>query len=130
MALRGALFVSQRWALGAGLFVDHVDRDDISITTQRYLIELQLVPVPDANVSPFLRVGGGYSQWTWEPDPADRAQSEALSAEGAVGFYAFINEYFAIAVDATYFYDQYRDNPDNEDDHNVSATIGFVGYLR
>jgi len=129
-ALRGAYFVSERWALGAGVFVDHVNREDINITTERYLAELLLVPIPDANVSPFLRVGGGYSRWTWEPDPVDPVRSDALTAEGAVGFFAFINEYFAISVDATYFYDQYQDNPDNEDDHNVSATIGFVGFLR
>lgn len=130
VALRGAYFVSERWALGAGVFVDHLNREDVNIRTERYLAELQLVPIPDANVSPFLRVGGGYSRWTWEPDPVDAARSDALTAEGAVGFYAFINECFAIAVDATYFYDQYQDNPDNEDDHNVSVTIGFVGYLR
>jgi hypothetical protein len=59
IALRGAHFLSERWALGAGLFLDRTDQHSTDITTGRILAELLLVPIPDANVSPFLRVGGG-----------------------------------------------------------------------
>jgi hypothetical protein len=130
VALRGAHFVSERWALGAGLFLDRTDHDSTDITTGRILAELLLVPIPDANVSPFLRVGGGASRWRWETEGAPTSELDALTAEAAVGFFAFINEYFAVAIDATYFYDQYENNPDNADDHNLTATIGFVGFLR
>lgn len=130
VALRGAYFVSQQWALGAGGFVDRVDHEAADITTGRVLAELMLVPLPDANVSPFLRFGGGYSRWRWEREGGAKTDLDAITAEGAVGFFAFINEYFAVTVDATYFYDQYNDNPDNENDHNLTATIGFVGFLR
>ena len=130
IALRGAYFVSERWALGAGAFFDRVDQNSADITTGRLLAELLLVPIPDANVSPFLRVGGGYSRWRQERETATTKQLDAITGEAAVGFFAFINEYFAVAIDATYFYDQYEQNPDNEYDHNVTATIGFVGFLR
>jgi hypothetical protein len=130
IALRGAHFLSERWALGAGLFLDRTDQHSTDITTGRILAELLLVPIPDANVSPFLRVGGGASRWRWETEGAPTSELDALTAEAAVGFFAFINEYFAVAIDATYFYDQYEGNPENEDDHNLTATIGFVGFLR
>jgi len=130
VALRGAYFVSERWALGAGAFFDRVDQNSADITTGRLLAELLIVPIPDANVSPFLRFGGGYSRWRWEPEAAPTRLLNAITGEAAVGFFAFINEYFAVAIDATYFYDQYENNPDNEYDHNVTATIGFVGFLR
>jgi hypothetical protein len=130
VALRGSYFVSERWAVGAGFFLDRVDQEDTDIATGRALAELMLVPIPDADLSPFLRVGAGYSRWTWRPGEGDKLRSEALTAEGAVGFFAFINEYFAVTVDAAYFYDRYDHNPENEDAHNLSATIGFVGFLR
>ena len=130
VALRGAQFVTQRWALGAGLFLDRTDQESTDITTGRILAELTLVPVPDANVSPFLRVGGGASRWWWGALDAPKLELDALTAEAAIGFFAFINDYFALAIDATYFYDQYENNPDNKDDHNLTATVGFVGFLR
>jgi hypothetical protein len=130
VALRGAYFVSERWAVGAGVFLDRIDQQSTDITTGRILAEVLLVPIPDANVSPFLRIGGGLSRWKSEPNAAPAAHFDAITGEGAVGFFAFINEYFAVAVDATYFYDQYKDNPENKDDHNITATIGFVGFIR
>jgi len=130
VALRGAYFVSERWTIGAGVFYDRLDQDSTTISTERYLAELTLVPIPDAGVSPFLRVGGGVSQWKWDPASIGAAKTQAITGEGAVGFFAFFNENFALTVDATYFYDQYEDNPGNEDDHNVAVTVGFVGFLR
>jgi hypothetical protein len=108
---------------------NRIDQGSTNISTQRYLAELHLVPIPDANVSPFIRIGGGYSRWEWDPG-VDTAARDAYTAEGSAGSFAFINEYSALAVDATYFYDRYNDNPNNDDDGNLSATIGFVGFLR
>lgn len=130
IGFRGAYFVAERWAIGAGVIFDRVDQENTNITTQRYLAELHLVPVPDAKVSPFIRIGGGFSSWKWDPGTVDSARQDAYTAEGSAGFFAFFNDYFALAVDATYFYDQYKDNPNNDDDSNVSVTIGFVGFLR
>jgi hypothetical protein len=130
VALRGAYFVSQRWALGAGAFLDRVDQDRGDATTGRILAELLLVPIPDANVSPFLRIGGGYSRWHSDAEGAAVTDMDAVTGEAALGFFAFINDYFAVAVDATYFYDRYENSPTDEYDNNVTATIGFVGFLR
>jgi hypothetical protein len=116
-------------AIGAGVVFNRIDQGSTNISTQRYLAELHLVPIPDANVSPFIRIGGGYSRWEWDPG-VDTAARDAYTAEGSAGSFAFINEYSALAVDATYFYDRYNDNPNNDDDGNLSATIGFVGFLR
>jgi len=130
VGLRGAYFVSEKWAVDAGLVYDRVAQENTAITTQRYLAELLLVPIPDAGVSPFIRVGGGYSKWEWDTGSVAPANNDALTGEGALGFFAFLNDYFALVVDATYFYDKYDDNPNSEGESNVSATIGFVGFLR
>jgi hypothetical protein len=130
LGLRGAYFVAERWAIGAGAFFDRTDQDDTERIAQRYLVELLLVPIPDATVSPFLRGGAGVSQWKWKPGSSDAIRINAYTAEAAVGIFAFLNDNFALAIDATYFYDQYEENPNNDEDHNVAAMIGFVGFLR
>jgi hypothetical protein len=136
LAVRGSYFVSERWAIGAGAFYDWVDHSNIEASVERYLAEVLLVPVPDAVVSPFIRLGGGYSRWEWAPEAMLTEGStwgtvyDAYTAEGAVGIFAFVNEYFAVSVDFTYFYDQLIDNPDSEYENNIMATVGFVGFLR
>lgn len=127
---RGAYFVTERWALGAGVFFDRIDQDAADRTAQRYLVELLLVPVPDATVSPFVRGGGGVSQWKWSSSSGGTERVEAYTAEAGAGFFAFLNDNFALAIDVTYFYDEYRDNPNSDEDNNVAAMIGFVGFLR
>ena len=130
IALRGSYFVAEKWALGGGLVYDRVAQENTTITTQRYLVELLLVPIPDANVSPFIRIGGGYSKWEWDTGTVDSALNDAITGEGALGFFAFINDYFAVVVDATYFYDNYDKTDRNDADNNITASIGFVGFLR
>jgi hypothetical protein len=127
VALRGSYFVAEKWTLGGGLVFDRVAQDNTTITTQRYLAELTLVPIPDANVSPFIRIGGGYSKWEWDTGTVAPALNDAMTGEGALGFFAFINDYFAVVVDATYFYDNFDKN---DADNNITASIGFVGFLR
>jgi hypothetical protein len=136
LVVRGSYFVSERWTIGAGVFYDWVDQDNAGTSAERYLAEALLVPVPDADVSPFIRIGGGYSRWESTPGIEEATGTNtatyynAYTAEGAVGIFAFINEYFAISVDFTYFYDQFIENPTTEYENNVMATVGFVGFLR
>lgn len=130
VALRGAYFIAEKWAMGAGMVYDRVAQENTSITTQRYLAELLLVPIPDANVSPFVRVGGGYSKWKWDTGTVNPALNDAITGEVALGFFAFINDYFAVVVDGTYFYDNYEKTESNDADNNLTASIGFVGFLR
>ena len=130
VAFRGSYFVAEKWTLGGGLVYDRVAQENTAITTQRYLAELTLVPIPDANVSPFIRIGGGYSKWEWDTGTVDPALNDAITGEGALGFFAFVNDYFAVVVDATYFYDNYDKTDQNDADSNITASIGFVGFLR
>jgi hypothetical protein len=129
-AVRGAYFVAEKWAVGAGLVYGRTSGESSTITTQRYLAELTLVPIPDANVSPFVRIGGGWSKWEYDPGTVNPAYNDAITGEAALGFFAFINDYFAVVVDGTYFYDNYEDAATNDAADNMSASIGFVGFLR
>lgn len=130
VAVRGAYFLAEKWAVGAGLVYDRTSGESTTITTQRYLAELTLVPIPDADVSPFVRVGGGWSKWEYDTGTVTPAFNDAITGEAAVGFFAFINDYFAVAVEGTYFYDNYQDAASNDAADNMSASIGFVGFLR
>jgi hypothetical protein len=130
VALRGSYFFAEKGTLGGGLVYDRVAQENTTITAQRYLVELTLVPIPDANVSPFIRIGGGYSKWEWDTGTVNPAFNDAITGEGALGFFAFVNDYFAVVVDATYFYDNYNKTERNDADNNVTASIGFVGFLR